>query len=130
MIAPIDTYQGAKSMVTPVIDVVGLSKNFGRTKALQRFDLQVTTGDVHGFLGRNGAGKTTTLRVLLGMLHADAGQVTLLGGDPWRDAVALHTRLAYVPGDVALSPQLSGGEALDVLAQMHGNTTATPKKLD
>ena len=115
-------------MATPVIDIVGLSKTFGRTKALQGFDLQVATGDVHGFLGPNGAGKTTTLRILLGMLHADAGQVTLLGGDPWRDAVALHTRLAYVPGDVALWPQLSGGEALDVLAQMHGNTNKARQK--
>lgn len=111
-----------------LIDIAGLTKNFGRNQALNSFDLQVATGDVHGFLGPNGAGKTTTLRILLGMLYADAGTVTLLGGDPWRDAVALHTRLAYVPGDVALWPQLTGGEALDVLAQMHGKTNKARQK--
>lgn len=115
-------------MAATVINITGLSKFFGRTYALNDFDLQVVAGDVHGFLGPNGAGKTTTLRILLGMLHADAGQVTLLGGDPWRDAVALHARLAYVPGDVALWPQLTGGEVLDLFAKMHGNTNVARQK--
>ena len=84
------------------IEIRALRKSFGRTRALDGLDLTVRTGEVHAFLGPNGAGKTTTIRILLGLLRKDAGQVTLLGGDPWRDAVALHHRLAYVPGDVTL----------------------------
>jgi ABC-2 type transport system ATP-binding protein len=102
------------------IDVTGLVKNFGRTRALDGLDLSVRTGEVHGFLGPNGAGKTTTLRVLLGLLHADAGTARLLGGDPWRDVTALHRRLAYVPGDVTLWPNLTGGEVIDLLARLRG----------
>jgi ABC-2 type transport system ATP-binding protein len=79
---------------------------------------------VRGFLGPNGAGKTTTIRVLLGLLRADAGRAELLGGDPWRDAVALHRRLAYVPGDVALWPSLSGGEVIDLLGRLRGGLDA------
>ena len=82
----------------PALSVSGLVKTFGRTRALDGLDLSVEPGEVHGFLGPNGAGKTTTIRILLGLLRADAGDVQLLGGDPWRDAVALHRRLAYVPG--------------------------------
>ncbi|MFE9202580.1 ATP-binding cassette domain-containing protein [Micromonospora sp. NPDC007230] len=106
-------------METP-IEVSGLVKNFGRTRALDGLDLTVRAGQVHGFLGPNGAGKSTTIRVLLGLLRADAGAVRLLGGDPWRDAVALHRRLAYVPGDVTLWPNLSGGEVIDLLGRMRG----------
>ena len=102
------------------IQVSGLVKTFGRTRALDGLDLEVRRGEVHGFLGPNGAGKTTTIRVLLGLLHADAGDVRLLGGDPWRDAVALHRRLAYVPGDVTLWPNLSGGEVIDLLGRLRG----------
>ena len=102
------------------IRVSGLVKTFGRTRALDGLDLTVRTGEVHGFLGPNGAGKSTTIRVLLGLLRADAGAVRLLGGDPWRDAVALHRRLAYVPGDVTLWPNLSGGEVIDLLGRMRG----------
>ncbi len=87
-------------MATAAIEISGLVKTFGPTRALDGLDLTVATGEVHGFLGPNGAGKSTTIRVLLGLLRADAGEVALLGGDPWRDAVALHRRLAYVPGDV------------------------------
>src|SRR5215213_4605145 len=86
---------------TSVISVTGLHKWFGQTRALDGLDLEVRAGEVHGFLGPNGSGKSTTIRVLLGLLRADAGSVRLLGGDPWRDAVRLHHRLAYVPGDVA-----------------------------
>jgi ABC-2 type transport system ATP-binding protein len=102
------------------ISVSGLVKTFGATRALDGLDLEVRTGEVHGFLGPNGAGKSTTIRVLLGLLRADAGRARLLGGDPWRDAVALHRRLAYVPGDVTLWPQITGGEAIDLLGRLQG----------
>ena len=101
--------------------VSGLVKNFGTTRALNGLDLEIKTGEVHGFLGPNGAGKTTTIRILLGLLRADAGSVSLLGGDPWRDAVALHRRLAYVPGEVSLWPNLSGGEIIDLLGRFRGD---------
>lgn len=104
----------------PIIEVAGLRKSFGRTVALDGLDLTVRPGEVHGFLGPNGAGKSTTLRVLLGLQRADGGRATLLGGDPWRDAVALHRRLAYVPGDVTLWPTLSGGETIDLLGRLRG----------
>ena len=106
--------------MTDAIAVSGLVKTFGAKRALDGFDLTVRTGEVHGFLGPNGAGKSTTIRVLLGLLRADAGDVRLLGGDPWRDAVALHRRLAYVPGEVNLWPNLSGGESIDVLGRLRG----------
>jgi ABC-2 type transport system ATP-binding protein len=106
--------------VPTAISVSGLVKSFGRTRALDGLDMTVRSGEVHGFLGPNGAGKTTTIRVLLGLLRADAGRVELLGGDPWRDAVALHRRLAYVPGDVSLWPALSGGEVIDLLGRLRG----------
>jgi ABC-2 type transport system ATP-binding protein len=103
-----------------VMNVSGLTKSFGRTRALDGLDLVVRTGEVHGFLGPNGAGKSTTIRILLGLLRADAGSVELLGGDPWRDAVVLHRRLAYVPGDVTLWPSLTGGEIIDLLGRLRG----------
>ena len=104
----------------PVVDVRGLRKSFGRFRALDGLDLRVEAGHVHGFLGPNGAGKSTTIRVLLGLLRADGGTVRLLGGDPWRDVVALHRRLAYVPGDVSLWPGMTGGEAIDLLGALRG----------
>ena len=106
--------------MTDAIRIDGLVKKFGRTRALDGLDLVVGTGEVHGFLGPNGSGKTTTIRVLLGLLRADSGTVRLLGGDPWRDAVALHGRLAYVPGDVTLWPGITGGEVIDLLGRMSG----------
>ena len=106
--------------MTTAISVSGLVKTFGSTRALDGLDLTVDAGEVHGFLGPNGAGKSTTIRVLLGLLRADAGRVQLLGGDPWRDAVALHRRMAYVPGDVELWPNLTGGEAIDLLGRLRG----------
>ena len=106
--------------MTEAIDAEGLVKQFGPTRALDGLDLQVRTGEVHGFLGPNGAGKTTTIRILLGLMRADAGRATLLGGDPWTDATALHRRLAYVPGDVTLWPTLSGGEVIDLLGRLRG----------
>lgn len=107
-------------MSDAVIDVQGLTKAFGRFRALDGLDLHVERGQVHGVLGPNGAGKSTTIRVLLGLLRADAGTVRLLGGDPWTDVVALHRRLAYVPGDVSLWPGMTGGEAIDLLGALRG----------
>lgn len=86
----------------PAISISNLTKNFGSVRALDGLDLQVGHGEVHGFLGPNGAGKSTTIRILLGILRHDSGSVRALGGDPWGDAVSLHRRLAYVPGDVEL----------------------------
>ena len=106
--------------MTTAISVSGLVKNFGRTRALDGLDLSVAAGEVHGFLGPNGSGKTTTIRILLGLLRSDAGQASLLGGDPWNDAVELHRRLAYVPGDVNLWPNLSGGEVIDLFGALRG----------
>ena len=102
------------------IEISGLVKTFGPTRALDGLDLAVGRGEVHGFLGPNGAGKSTTIRVLLGLLRADGGTARLLDGDPWADAVPLHRRLAYVPGDVNLWPNLTGGEAIDVLGRLRG----------
>jgi ABC-2 type transport system ATP-binding protein len=104
----------------PAVEIHGLRKTFGRTVALDGLDLTVARGDISGFLGPNGAGKSTTIRVLLGLLRAEGGAVELLGGDPWRDAVALHRRIAYVPGDVTLWPNLTGGQAIDFLAALRG----------
>jgi ABC-2 type transport system ATP-binding protein len=106
--------------VTDPISVSGLTKRYGHTQALDGLDLTVRTGEVHGFLGPNGAGKSTTIRILLGLARADRGSVTLLGGDPWKDAVTLHKRLAYVPGDVVLWPTLTGGETIDLLGRLRG----------
>lgn len=107
-------------MVSPIV-VTGLVKNFGITRALDGLDLRVEAGEVHGFVGPNGSGKTTTIRILLGLLRADAGSASLLGGDPWRDAVELHRRIAYVPGEVSLWPNLSGGEIIDLLGRLRGD---------
>ena len=106
------------------IYATGLRKSFGRNRALDGLELTVATGEVHGFLGPNGAGKTTTLRILLGLIRADAGTARLLGGDPWRDTTTLHRRLAYVPGDVTLWPNLTGGEVIDLLGRMRGGLDA------
>lgn len=102
------------------IEVSGLVKTFGSTRALDGLDLRVTTGEVHGFLGPNGSGKSTTIRVLLGLIRADSGRALMLGQDPWKEAVPLHRRVAYVPGDVNLWPNLSGGEAIDLLSALSG----------
>ncbi len=106
--------------MTDAISTAGLVKRFGPTVALDGLDLAVEAGEVHGFLGPNGAGKSTTIRILLGLLRADAGQARLFGQDPWNEAVPLHRRLAYVPGDVELWPNLTGGEAIDLLARLRG----------
>ena len=103
-----------------VIEATGLTKKFGTTTALDGLDLTVHEGEVHGFLGPNGAGKSTTIRILLGLLRSDGGTVTLLGRDPWKHATELHRELAYVPGDVVLWPNLTGGEVIDLLGRLRG----------
>jgi ABC-2 type transport system ATP-binding protein len=114
--------------MTEAIAVSGLRKSYGKTVALDSLDLSVAEGEVHGFLGPNGAGKTTTIRILLGLLRSNGGTARLLGGDPWREATALHHRLAYVPGDVTLWPNLSGGEVIDLLGRLRGRPD--PKRRD
>lgn len=109
--------------MSTAIDIRQIVKTFGHVTALDGLDLTVQTGQVHGFLGPNGAGKSTTIRILLGLLRADSGTARLLGRDPWADAVALHRRLAYVPGDVELWPNLTGGEAIDLFSRLRGGVT-------
>lgn len=106
--------------MTTVIRTSGLTKHYGRVHALDGLDLEVGGGQIHGFLGPNGAGKSTTIRVLLGLARKTGGEASVFGGDPWRDAVALHRRIAYVPGDVSVWPNLSGGEAIDLMARLRG----------
>ena len=105
-----------------VVEASGLHNRFGRVKALDGLDLSVSAGEVHGFLGPNGAGKSTTIRILLGLARATGGTTTLFGRDPWTDAVELHRRVAYVPGDVSVWPNLSGGEAIDLISRLRGGT--------
>lgn len=107
-----------------VIEIRGLKKRFGKTAALDRVEFSVEEGSIYGFIGPNGAGKSTTIRILLGLLSKDAGEVKLLGGDPWRDAVELHRRLAYVPSDVNLWDNMTGGEVIDFLGRLRGSYSA------
>jgi ABC-2 type transport system ATP-binding protein len=116
------------SFVPPAISISDLQKSFGAVRALDGLDLRVETGEIHGFLGPNGAGKTTTIRILLGLLRADGGHAELLGGDPWDDATELHRRLAYVPGDVTLWSNLSGGEVIDLLGNLRGGLSETRRR--
>lgn len=106
--------------MTATISCSRLVKTFGATRALDGLDLEVLTGEVHGFVGPNGAGKTVTMRIILGLLRRDSGDVSLFGGDPWEDAVELHRRLAYVPGETNLWPNLTGGEIIDLLGRLRG----------
>lgn len=110
------------------VEVEGLTKSFGRAHALRGLDLTVPVGQVTGFLGPNGSGKSTTIRILLGLLRADGGRVDVLGGDPWADAVRLHRSIAYVPGDVTLWPNLTGGEAIDILSRLSGSLDPQRKR--
>lgn len=114
--------------MSPAIEFAGVTKRFGAVTALADLNLTVNPGEVHGFLGPNGAGKSTALRILLGILRHDAGQVRLLGRDPWHDAVRLHRRLAYVPGDVELWPTLTGGETIDLFARLRGGVDAVRRE--
>jgi ABC-2 type transport system ATP-binding protein len=109
--------------MTTVISTRGLQKRFGRAIALDGLDLTVDAGEIHGFLGPNGAGKSTTIRILLGLARASGGEATLFGSDPWTDAADLHRRIGYVPGDVSLWPNLTGGEAIDLVSRLRGGTS-------
>ena len=115
-------------MVVNVIETRGLTKSYGKQEALRGVDITVKQGEVYGFIGPNGAGKSTTIRILLGMLRKSGGEAKLLGGDPWEDAVTLHQRLVYVPGDVTLWPNLTGGEVIDFLGGLQGNINPTRRK--
>jgi ABC-2 type transport system ATP-binding protein len=117
-------------MANAVIDIHALVKTFGPTRALDGLELAVRAGEVHGFLGPNGAGKSTTLRILLGLIRKDSGEVRLFDGDPWARAADLHRRLAYVPGDVSLWPNLSGGEVIDMLLRMRGAPVDHPLRAE
>jgi len=116
------------TMTETIIDIKNLHKSFGKFQALSNLSLTVKKGEVHGFLGPNGAGKSTTIRVLLGLLKSDSGSVSLLGGNPWKEVAQLHKRLAYVPGDVSLWPDLTGGEAIDILAKLRDNFDENRRK--
>lgn len=109
------------------IEIKNLTKSFGKAHVLKDINLSVKQGEVHGFIGPNGAGKSTTIRILLGILRKTSGDISLLGGDPWKDAVQLHKRLVYVPGDVTLWPDLSGGETIDLLGRLHGGLNVERK---
>lgn len=111
--------------MTSVIRTSALRKLYGRVHALDGLDLSVEAGQVHGFLGPNGAGKSTTIRILLGLARATSGEAQVFDADPWRDAPELHRRLAYVPGDVSLWPNISGGEAIDLLSRLRGGGRGT-----
>lgn len=106
-----------------VVETSGLEKHYGRVRALAGLDLRVEQGEVHGFLGPNGAGKSTTLRILLGLIRPSGGTAAVFGENPWRAASRLHRRIAYVAGDVALWPNLSGGETIDLVARLRGTNT-------
>ena len=107
-----------------VIETIGLTKKFGSATALGGLDLAVSEGEVHGFLGPNGSGKSTTIRILLGLMKPTGGTARVLGLDPWAQPVATHRDIAYVPGDVSLWPNLSGGEAIDLLTKLRGGASA------
>ncbi len=130
MTAPSLQRASTSERAQPAVEIRGLNKSFGHTLALDGLDLTVAPGDITGFLGPNGAGKSTTIRVLLGLLRANSGTVRLLGGDPWRDAVTLHRRIAYVPGDVTLWPNLTGLQAIDFLARLRGDGTVDTRRRD
>ena len=106
--------------MSSVVEMTGVVKRFGAVTALDGLDFEVAAGEVHGFLGPNGSGKSTTLRLLLGLLRSSAGSIRVLGLDPWHEVATLHRRLAYVPGDVALWPNLTGGEVIDLLGRLQG----------
>ncbi|WP_100812771.1 ABC transporter ATP-binding protein [Microbacterium sp. BR1] len=112
--------------ISSVVSTRGLTKHYGRVRALDGLDLDVGAGQIHGFLGPNGAGKSTTIRVLLGLARATSGEASVFGLDPWRDSVAIHRRVAYIPGDVSVWPNMSGGEAIDLLARLRGANRRDP----
>ena len=119
----------ARDDSAPAIRARGLVKRFGRTTALNGLDFAVATGSIHGFLGPNGAGKSTTIRILLGLYRPDAGRVHVLDRIPAHEASAINREVSYVPGDVALWPNLTGGQVLDALAGLRGRRDSAPGSL-
>lgn len=111
-----------------VLKTVGLTKKFGDFAALDGVDIEVEEGEVYGFIGPNGSGKSTTIRVLLGILKATEGEVTIFGKDAWKDAVEIHKRVAYVPGDVSLWPNLTGGEVIDLFVKLRNGNNASRRE--
>ena len=111
-----------------IIEIKGLSKSYGKQVALEGVNLNVKRGEVYGFIGPNGAGKSTTIRILLGMIKKDGGVVKILGKDPWDNAVEIHKKLAYIPGDVNLWPNLTGGEVIDFLGRLNGQVDSNLKQ--
>jgi len=111
-----------------LIEIRGLNKSFGKTQALSDVSFNVNKGEIVGFIGPNGAGKSTTIRILLGLIKADDGQATIFGKDVWKAAVSIHKRVAYVPGDVNLWPNLTGGEVIDLFLSMRGQKVDQKRK--
>jgi ABC-2 type transport system ATP-binding protein len=111
-----------------VIEIKGLTKKFGSFTALDNIDLTVNEGEVYGFIGPNGAGKSTTIRILLGMLKATTGEAKVFGEDAWHDAVDIHKRVAYIPGEVQIWPNLTGGEVIDLFIKMSGTLDNSKKE--
>ena len=102
------------------VEISNVTKMFGKFAALKGINLQIKEGEVFAYIGPNGAGKSTTIRVLLGILQASSGSVKMFGKDAWKDAVEIHKRIAYVPGDVNLWPNLTGGEVIDLFVNLRG----------
>jgi len=119
---------GKGKAVEPIISIKNLSKHFGKVQALDGFDMEVGQGEIHGFLGPNGAGKSTTIRIVLGLIRKNSGNVSLFGEDPWKNAKELHEQLAYVPGDVNFWPNLTGGEIIDLLGNLRGGLDEDRRK--
>lgn len=112
----------------PILNVSNVTKKFGKFTALDKINLQVEKGDVYGFIGPNGAGKTTTIRILLGILKATEGKATIFGKDVWNDAVEIHKRVVYVPGEVNLWPNLTGGEVIDLFVRLRGSNNKSRRE--
>ena len=112
----------------PIVKIAQLSKNFGKTDALKEVSFEVYPGEVVGFIGPNGAGKSTTIRIMLGLLKRTGGTVTIFGKDAWQDSLAIHESIAYVPGDLALWENLTGGQTIDLLMKLHGKGNQAKKE--
>ncbi|EOR23974.1 ABC transporter ATP-binding protein [Niallia nealsonii AAU1] len=111
-----------------ILKATNLTKKFGSFTALDGVNMEIKEGEVYGFIGPNGAGKSTTIRILLGMLRASQGEAKIFGKDVWSDAVAIHKRISYVPGDVNLWPNLTGGEVIDLFMKMNGHVNSRKRE--
>ena len=106
--------------MAPLIDVAGLTKRYGRKRGITDVSFEVTEGEVFGFLGPNGAGKTTTMRLLMALLYPSAGSARIAGLDCWRRSVDVKRVVGYLPGELALDPNLTGGQILAYFANLRG----------